>query len=95
MVETLGQGSADVPSLQPMDSYFIYQAVNLKAPNAPGEQGAGNPSARTSPTTVSRIELNFCFADVSALNRTCIVFATDQLKGRGLKKGSICKMDVL
>lgn len=95
MVETLDQGFAVVPSLQPMDSHFIYQAVNLKAPNSPAKQAAGNPSTRTSLTTVSRTELNFCHADVRALNHTCIVFSADQLKGGGLKKGSICKMDVL
>lgn len=34
MVETLDLCSVDVPPLQPMDSHFIYQTVNLKAPNA-------------------------------------------------------------
>ena len=34
MVETLGQSCVDVLPLQPMDSHFIYQAVNLKAPTA-------------------------------------------------------------
>jgi len=30
MVETSGQYSVDVLPLQPMDSYFIHQAVNPK-----------------------------------------------------------------
>lgn len=79
MVETLGQDSADVPPLQPMDSHFIYQAVNLKAPIAPLHRQPATDDAHQPDRSVTP-EL-FTVRSSPSLNHTCIVFATDQLKG--------------
>lgn len=78
MVETLDERSVDVPLLQPIDSHFIYQAVNLKAPNAPQHRP---PAPDNLPQPSQSVTLNFYLAVLLSLNHTCIVFATDQLKG--------------
>lgn len=59
MVETLVQDSADVPPLQPMDSHFIYQAVNLKAPIAPLQRQPATDDAHK-PTEVLRLNFLPC-----------------------------------
>lgn len=95
MVEALGQRSSDVLSLQPMDSHFIYQAVNLRAPNAPLHRNpATQPERGAASGAASGAELLPKRCPCS-LHHTCIVFAMDQLKGWGSKKRAICKMDVL
>lgn len=78
MVETLDQCTVDMPLLQPMDSHFIYQAVNLKAPNAPQHRP---PAADNLHQPSQSVTLNFYLTVLRSLNHTCIVFGTDQLKG--------------
>lgn len=86
MVEALGQRFADVPSLQPTDSHFIYQALNLKAPRQPESDNSRQPERGVTHPA----ELLPCGCPRS-FNHTRIVFAMDQLKGRGLKKGPFVK----
>lgn len=78
MVETSDRGSVEVPPLQLMDSHFIYQAVNLKAPSASQQRP---PAPNNSHQPGRSVTLNFYLARLRTRNHTCIVFATDQLKG--------------
>lgn len=86
MVETLSQRSADVLPLQPMDSHFIYQAVNLKAPNVPRPLDNTHTHAHTH--GVSRFLQNIRRAIAqSHIHRLC----RGSIKSRSKKRGPFIK----